>query len=122
MNMLEIQLSDDDSFLKIRETLTRIGIANNKTKTLWQSTHILQKQGRYFIVHFKELLRLDGRQVDMDRDDELRRNNIARLLEEWGMLKILTPVEFAEENTFRVLTHAQKSDWVLKYKYRIGNH
>ncbi|QFR55908.1 early gene translational repressor [Yersinia phage JC221] len=122
MNMLEIQLSDDDSFLKIRETLTRIGIANNKTKTLWQSCHILQKQGRYFIVHFKELLRLDGRQVDMDRDDELRRNNIARLLQEWGMLKILTPAEFAEENTFRVLTHAQKSDWVLKYKYRIGNH
>lgn len=121
MNMLEIQLSDDDSFLKIRETLTRIGIANNKTKTLWQSAHILQKQGKYFIVHFKELLRLDGRHTDMDRDDELRRNNIARLLEEWGMLKILTPVEFAEENTFRVLTHAQKSDWKLQYKYKIGN-
>ena len=121
MNMLEIQLSDDDSFLKIRETLTRIGIANNKTKTLWQSTHILQKQGKYFIVHFKELLRLDGRHTDMDKDDELRRNNIARLLEEWGMLKILTPVEFAEENTFRVLTHAQKSDWKLQYKYKIGN-
>jgi len=121
MNMLEIQLSDDDSFLKIRETLTRIGIANNKTKTLWQSAHILQKQGKYFIVHFKELLRLDGRHTDMDKDDELRRNNIARLLEEWGMLKILTPVEFAEENTFRVLTHAQKSDWKLQYKYKIGN-
>ncbi|ADJ55343.1 early gene translational repressor [Escherichia phage Lw1] len=122
MNMLEIKLSSDDSFLKIRETLTRIGIANNKKKMLWQSCHILQKQGRYFIVHFKELLRLDGRQVDMTEDDELRRNNIARLLEEWGMIEILTPdLKFSEENNFRVLTHAQKAEWTLKYKYRIGH-
>lgn len=121
MNMLEVRLSSEDSFLKIRETLTRIGIANNKKKMLWQSCHILQKQGRYFIVHFKELLKLDGRQVDMTKDDELRRNNIARLLEEWGMLEIITDVEFADENTFRVLSHAQKSEWKLLYKYRIGH-
>lgn len=89
---------------------------------LWQSCHILQKQGRYFIVHFKELLKLDGRQVDMTEDDELRRNNIARLLEEWGMVSILTPdLKFSEENNFRVLTHAQKAEWTLKYKYRIGH-
>lgn len=120
MNMLEIKLINDDSFLRIRETLTRIGIANNKKKMLWQSCHILQKQGRYFIVHFKELLKLDGRQVDITEDDELRRNNIARLLQQWNMLEILSDVEFAEENTFRVLTHAQKSEWKLLYKYRIG--
>lgn len=122
MNMLEIRLIGEDSFLKIRETLTRIGIANNKKKMLWQSCHILQKQGRYFVVHFKELLKLDGRQVDMTEDDELRRNNIARLLEEWGMVEILsTGLKFSEENNFRVLTHAQKAEWKLIYKYRIGN-
>lgn len=120
--MLEIQLISDYSFLKIRETLTRIGIANNKKKMLWQSCHILKKQGKYFIVHFKELLKLDGRQVDMTEEDELRRNNIARLLEEWGMVKIVTTgLKFAEENNFRVLTHSQKADWILKYKYRIGH-
>lgn len=120
--MLEISLTSEDSFLKIRETLTRIGIANNKTRMLWQSCHILQKQGKYFITHFKELLKLDGRQINMSEDDLLRRNNIARLLEEWGMCKILsTDLEFSEENNFRVLTHAQKANWKLLYKYRIGH-
>ncbi|QDH49141.1 translational regulator protein [Pantoea phage Phynn] len=122
MNMLQIELVSEDSFLKVRETLTRIGIANNKKKCLWQSCHILQKQGKYFIVHFKELLKLDGRQVEISEDDELRRNNIAKLLEEWGMIEIVTDgLRFSEENNFRVLTHAQKSEWKLIYKYRIGN-
>ncbi|QPI17995.1 early gene translational repressor [Pectobacterium phage POP12] len=122
MNMLEIKLKDDESFLKIRETLTRIGIANNKKKTLWQSCHILQKQGRYFIVHFKELLELDGRPTDLSEEDILRRNNIALLLEQWNLCDILSEdLDFTEENNFRVLTHKQKSDWRLVYKYKIGN-
>lgn len=120
--MLEIRLTSDDSFLKIRETLTRIGIANNKKKTLWQSCHILQKKGKYYIVHFKELLELDGRPTDLGEDDILRRNNIAKLLEEWKLCEIVDKsLQFTEENTFRVLTHAQKSDWRLVYKYKIGN-
>lgn len=120
--MLEIKLTSEDSFLKIRETLTRIGIANNKKRMLWQSCHILQKQGKYFITHFKELLKLDGRQINMSEDDMLRRNNIAKLLAEWGMCEILSDdLEFSEENNFRVLTHAQKADWKLLYKYRIGH-
>lgn len=121
--MIEIKLKTDEDFLKIRETLTRIGIANNTKKELYQSCHILQKQGRYFIVHFKELLKLDGRVVDITKEDELRRNNIACLLEDWELCDIISTQDFptTPDNNFRVISFAQKKDWKLIHKYKIGN-
>ena len=118
--MLEIMLNKTDDFLKIKETLTRIGIANNKDKVLYQSCHILQKQGKYYIVHFKELLKLDGREVNITEEDELRRNNIAMCLSEWGMCEILGIHKFTEENHFRVIPFRDKNEWKLVHKYRIG--
>lgn len=122
MKMLEISLKNSDDFLKIKETLTRMGIANNKDRILYQSCHILQKQGRYFVVHFKELLKLDGRVVDITEEDLMRRNNIARCLEQWNMCSILEKDEhqFTEENHFRVIPFKDKADWQLIHKYRIG--
>lgn len=120
MNMLEITLKNDDDFLKIKETLTRMGIANNKDRILYQSCHILQKQGRYYVVHFKELLRLDGRVVDITQEDHLRRNNIAWCLAEWGMCDIVGTHEYSTEKHFRVIPFRDKASWVLRHKYRIG--
>lgn len=122
MKMLEISLKNSDDFLKIKETLTRMGIANNKDRILYQSCHILQKQGRYFVVHFKELLKLDGRVVDITEEDLMRRNNIARCLEQWNMCSILEKDEhkFTEENHFRVIPFKDKTGWQLIHKYRIG--
>ncbi|AIA65046.1 translation repressor [Cronobacter phage S13] len=121
--MLEISLNKSDDFLKIRETLTRIGIANNKTKTLYQSCHILQKQGKYFIVHFKELLKLDGRVVDFNEEDQIRRNDIAKLLEDWGLCAIIESekYDFRGDNHFRIINFAAKEQWKLVHKYKIGN-
>lgn len=118
MNMLEIRLTTDDDFLKIRETLTRIGIANNKFKKLYQSCHILQKQGKYYIVHFKELFRLDGRSVDITQEDKDRRDDIANLIREWGMCSIVDP-EFKApgNNFFRVIRFKDKDEWQLIHKY-----
>jgi len=118
--MIEIDLLHPDNFLKIAETLTRIGIASNKDKKLYQSCHILQKQKRYFIVHFKELLKLDGRKVNFDDEDETRRNNIAKLLEDWNLCKVISPLTTSEFNNFRVISFKQKSDWTLVSKYKIG--
>lgn len=120
MNMLEITLKNDDDFLKIKETLTRMGIANNKDRILYQSCHILQKQGRYYIVHFKELLRLDGRVVDITKEDHLRRNNIAWCLAEWGMCDIVGAHVYSTEKHFRVIPFKEKASWTLRHKYRIG--
>lgn len=120
MKMLEIVLNHPDDFLKIKETLTRIGIANNKDKVLYQSCHILQKQGKYFIVHFKELLKLDGREVNISAEDMTRRNNIAMCLSQWNMCQILGTHEFSTENHFRIIPFREKSDWKLVHKYRIG--
>ncbi|QPI13798.1 translational repressor protein [Serratia phage 4S] len=122
MKMIQIELIDPENFLKIRETLTRMGIANNKTKTLYQSCHILQKQGNYFIVHFKELLKLDGRQVDITDEDLDRRDSIVQLLEDWGLLNIMPgqPVE-PVKNNFRIISFKQKDEWTLVPKYQIGN-
>lgn len=122
INKLEIELPQPDDFLKIRETLTRIGIANNQTKTLIQSCHILQKRGRYYVVHFKELLALDGRCVEFTNEDIERRNNIARLLADWKLCVIKTPDahEFTEDNRFRVISHKDAKDWKLVHKYKIG--
>lgn len=120
--MIEITLKQPEDFLKVKETLTRMGIANNKDKVLYQSCHILQKQGKYYIVHFKEMLKLDGRPVNINDEDYVRRDSIAQLLEDWGLIGIETPdVHMAKmQNNFRVITFAQKSEWTLKSKYTIG--
>lgn len=121
--MLEIKLKNPDDFLKIRETLTRIGIANSKTKTLYQSCHILQKQGKYFIVHFKELLKLDGLTVNFDEEDLNRRNDIAKLLEDWDLCVIINPenYNFNRLNHFRIIGYSVKDQWKIVHKYKIGN-
>ncbi|AAU29239.1 translation repressor protein [Escherichia phage vb_EcoM-VR5] len=120
--MIEITLKQPEDFLKVKETLTRMGIANNKEKKLYQSCHILQKQGRYYIVHFKEMLRMDGRQVDIDGEDYQRRDSIAQLLKDWGLIDIVDDSELFEiTNNFRVISFKQKNDWELLSKYTIGN-
>lgn len=120
MKMLEIALRHDDDFLKIKETLTRMGIANNKDKILYQSCHILQKQGKYYIVHFKELLKLDGREVDITEEDILRRNNIAMCLAQWNMCDVIGLHTYSDENHFRIIPFREKKEWKLVHKYRIG--
>lgn len=122
--MIEVKLKNPEDFLKVKETLTRMGIANNKDKVLYQSCHILQKQGKYYIVHFKEMLRMDGRQVDIDGEDYQRRDSIAQLLEDWGLIVIEDSARedlFGLTNNFRVISFKQKDDWTLKAKYTIGN-
>ena len=124
VKMIEIKLKNPEDFLKVKETLTRMGIANNKDKVLYQSCHILQKQGKYYIVHFKEMLRMDGRQVDIDGEDYQRRDSIAQLLEDWGLIIIEDSARedlFGLTNNFRVISFKQKDDWTLKAKYTIGN-
>ena len=121
--MIEITLKQPEDFLKVKETLTRMGIANNKDKVLYQSCHILEKQGRYFIVHFKEMLKMDGRQVEITEEDYVRRDSIAQLLEDWQLLEICPGQRsnMAEmENNFRVIAFKQKHEWKLVHKYSIG--
>jgi hypothetical protein len=123
-SMLEIVLPEPDNFLKVRETLTRIGIASRKEKKLYQSCHILHKQGRYFIVHFKELFALDGKQSDISMNDVERRNAIAQLLQDWGLLKINKNLETdttAVLSQIKVVSYKEKSEWELVPKYQIGN-
>jgi hypothetical protein len=120
---VEVALSDPDDFLKIKETLTRIGVASRKDKTLFQSCHILHKQGRYFIVHFKELFALDGKKADLTDNDLHRRNTIAHLLEDWGLLEIVNPddcEDTAPLSQIKVLAHSEKHEWDLVAKYNIG--
>ena len=124
-DMLEISFKENDDFLKIRETLTRIGVASRKDKTLYQSCHILHKRGHYYLVHFKELFALDGKESSITENDLARRNAIARLLEEWDLLSILdeeqasTPL--APMSQIKVLPHKEKPEWNLVAKYNIGN-
>jgi hypothetical protein len=123
-NMLEISFKENDDFLKIRETLTRIGVASRKDKTLYQSCHILHKRGKYYLVHFKELFALDGKDSSITENDLARRNAIARLLDEWNLLKIVrseqasTPL--APMSQIKVLPHKEKDEWKLVAKYNIG--
>jgi hypothetical protein len=121
---LEINLFNEEDFLKIKETLTRIGIASKKDNKLFQSCHILHKQGKYYIVHFKQLFSLDGKLTDFDIDDEARRNTIAILLEEWNLLKIVDKhmyeVNKAPISQIKILSHKEKKDWELVTKYTIG--
>jgi hypothetical protein len=122
-SMLEVLLDEPDNFLKIRETLTRIGIASRKDKKLYQSCHILHKQGRYFIVHFKELFALDGKESNITSNDIERRNTIAKLLADWGLLKILYPTKAepqASLSQIKVVSYKEKDDWELVPKYNIG--
>lgn len=121
--LLEITIADDDDFLKIKETLTRIGVASKKDKILYQSCHILHKQGRYYLVHFKELFALDGKPSNFSEDDRQRRNSIALLLEEWNLFKIVNKnlIEAkAPLNQIKVLAFKEKADWDLQSKYTIG--
>ena len=123
-SLVEVLLKDDDDFLKIRETLTRIGVASHKNKTLYQSCHILHKQGKYYIVHFKELFALDGKPSNFGDDDIGRRNTIANLLAEWGLIKLVdgekTKEPIAPLNQIKVLPYKDKAEWNLETKYNIG--
>ena len=121
--MLEVDLIEPDNFLKVRETLTRIGIASRKEKKLFQSCHILHKQGKYFIVHFKELFALDGKESDISMSDIERRNVIAELLQDWGLLKILDKAKAepkASLSQIKVVSYKEKNEWDLVPKYNIG--
>ena len=122
-NMLEVQLKEPDDFLKVRETLTRIGVASRKDKKLFQSCHILHKQGRYFIVHFKELFALDGKEANLTENDIERRNTIAQLLGDWGLIAIINTTvaeKKAPLSQIKVLAFKEKGEWDLQAKYNIG--
>lgn len=123
-SLVEVKLGDDDDFLKVRETLTRIGVASKKQQTLWQSCHILHKQGKYYIVHFKELFALDGKPTNISEDDLARRNTIANLMAEWGLVELVHPEKSKEPaaplSQIKVLSYKEKDDWELVTKYNIG--
>ena len=123
--MVECVLEEPDDFLKVRETLTRIGVASRKDKILYQSCHILHKQGRYFIVHFKELFALDGKPTNFSENDQARRNTIANLLAEWGLIKLINSEEISELvvplNQLKILSFKEKDEWNLTAKYNIGS-
>ena len=121
--MVEIVLNEPDDFLKVRETLTRIGVASRKEKKLYQSCHILHKQGRYFIVHFKELFALDGKYANITQNDVQRRNRIIHLLADWGLIEVKVPdsvTDIAPLNQIKVISFKDKQDWTLEAKYNIG--
>jgi len=122
-SMLEVSLKEPDDFLKVRETLTRIGVASRKDKKLFQSCHILHKQGRYFIVHFKELFALDGKHSNLSDNDIERRNTIAQLLSDWGLISIINPdnaTAKAPLSQIKVISFKDKNNWSLETKYNIG--
>ena len=125
-DLVEVTLNEQDDFLKVRETLTRIGVASKKDKTLYQSCHILHKQGRYYIVHFKELFALDGKPTDISDNDLSRRNAIANLLQDWGLITLVNskstenpPPIFLSQ--VKIISHKEKNEWQLVPKYNIGN-
>ena len=125
-DLVEVTLNEQDDFLKVRETLTRIGVASKKDKTLYQSCHILHKRGQYYVVHFKELFALDGKPTDISENDLSRRNAIVKLLEDWGLITVvkrqqieIPPPIFLSQ--IKILSHREKDDWNLVPKYNIGN-
>jgi len=121
--MIEVTLNEPDDFLKVRETLTRIGVASRKEKKIYQSCHILHKQGRYYIVHFKELFALDGKHANLTVNDVQRRNRIIQLLCDWGLVSVISPekvTDIAPLNQIKVLAYKEKHEWVLETKYNIG--
>jgi len=124
-NLIEVKLNDDDGFLLVKETLTRIGVASKRTNTLFQSCHILHKQGKYYIVHFKELFLLDGkRHTDFSENDAARRNSIINLLDEWELITIVDPSKTSTPvvpiSHLKIISHKDKSKWILQPKYSIG--
>ena len=125
--MVEITLNEPDDFLKVRETLTRIGVASRKEKKIYQSCHILHKQGKYYLVHFKELFKLDGKPSDFyeSETDMARRNSIANLISEWGLCELVDPSKSESPttpvNTLKILSYKEKNDWILETKYNVGN-
>ena len=120
--MLEVSLKEPDDFLKVRETLSRIGVASRKNKTLFQSCHVLHKQGKYYIVHFKELFALDGKDTNISENDIARRNTIAKLLSDWGLVNVVgtSDVESAPLSQIKVISFREKNEWNLQTKYNIG--
>jgi hypothetical protein len=125
-DLVEVTLTEADDFLKVRETLTRIGVASKKDKTLFQSCHILHKQGKYYIVHFKELFALDGKPTDLTENDLSRRNAITKLLQDWGLIKVVisSQIETPEPifiSQIKILSHKEKNEWQLVPKYNIGS-
>ena len=121
--MVEVTLNEPDDFLKVRETLTRIGVASRKEQKLYQSCHILHKQGRYFIVHFKELFALDGKHANLTANDIQRRNRITQLLSDWGLIEVVKAesiADIAPLNQIKVLSFKEKDNWTLETKYNIG--
>lgn len=123
-DFLEIRLPDPQSFLKVKETLTRIGVASKKEKTLYQSVHILHKQGKYYLPHFKQMFILDGKQTDFSEEDRGRRNTIANLLTEWGLITLVDPSKSSEPLTplsrIKIISYAEKDEWNLIAKYSLG--
>ncbi len=123
-DMIEVRLKEDDDFLKVKETLTRIGIASRREKKLYQSCHILHKQGKYYIVHFKELFALDGKPTNLSENDLERRNTVVNLLHEWDLVEIISPEKAQPTVSIRqmkILPFSEKSEWDLQAKYSIGN-
>jgi Bacteriophage translational regulator len=123
-SLVEVKIAEEEDFLKIKETLTRIGVASRKDQKLYQSCHILHKQGKYYIVHFKELFALDGKPSDFTSEDKGRRNTIAQLLEEWGLIKVVEPEKIVDPKApmsqVKILPHKEKNNWILEAKYNIG--
>jgi|TARA_B100000035_G_scaffold302448_1_gene300073 hypothetical protein len=122
-DMVEVVLNEPDDFLKVRETLTRIGVASRKDRKLYQSCHILHKQGKYYIVHFKELFALDGKNTNLSLNDVQRRNRISKLLSDWGLISIVDESQIedvAPLNQIKVLSYKDKGEWTLESKYNIG--
>ena len=122
-DMVEVVLGEPDDFLKVRETLTRIGVASRKEKKIYQSCHILHKQGKYYIVHFKELFALDGKNTNLSLNDVQRRNRIIQLLSDWGLITVVSAEKIADLaplNQIKVLSFKEKNDWTLESKYNIG--
>lgn len=122
--LIEVKLPEPDNFLKVRETLSRIGVASLKTKTLYQSCHILHKQGKYYILHFKQLFLLDGKNSDFTSDDRARLNTIANLLHEWGLVDLVDEKKSSDPvaplSQIKIISHKEKADWQLITKYTIG--
>jgi len=125
MDLVEVTLNENDDFLKVRETLTRIGVASKKDRTLYQSCHILHKQGRYYVVHFKELFALDGKPTDISENDLSRRNAIAKLLQDWDLVTVVNKKQIETPppiflSQVKIISHKEKDDWQLVPKYNIG--
>jgi hypothetical protein len=123
-SLIEVKIAEEEDFLKIKETLTRIGVASRKERKLYQSCHIFHKQGKYYIVHFKEMFLIDGKPSNFSDEDKGRRNKIAHLLQEWGLLKIVEPERIedpiASMNQIKIINHKEKNDWTLEAKYNMG--